>query len=76
MPDIKPMVVGLFCGDRKPGSIEEFMRPFVDESIDVLRNGVKVNGHHIHIRLRCFICDSPARSFLKGMRYMKIVFTF
>lgn len=62
----KPMPIAIFSGDSKPTCLEEFLRPFVDELIDVLNNGVIVNAHKIDVRLRCIICDSPARAFIKG----------
>ncbi|XP_062549439.1 uncharacterized protein LOC134214008 [Armigeres subalbatus] len=66
-PDIKPMAIALFLGNSKPESLEEFLRPFVDEFTDILNNGFFINGNKITIRLRCFICDTPARAFIKGV---------
>lgn len=31
-----------------------------------MKNGIFINGHKINILFRCCICDSPARSFVKG----------
>lgn len=62
-----PMVVGMYCGESKPPSAEEFLRPFVNELKEIVQNGISINGNSINVFIRCFICDSPARSFIKGM---------
>lgn len=66
MPDIRPMVIGIWCGIRQPNDLNEFLQPFVDDIDNAIRNGIKINEYYIHVEIRCFICDSPARSFLKG----------
>lgn len=66
MPHIKPMVVGIFLGKSKPLDVNEYLSPFIDELIPILDNGLVVNGHFIRLKIRCFICDSPARAFVKG----------
>lgn len=66
MPFKKPIVVGIFCGLKKPGNIEQFLRPFVDELSDILTHGLLINGFKLTVLLRCFICDSPARALIKG----------
>lgn len=65
IPDFKPMVIGIYCGVGKPNNIETFLTPFVDELLRI-QNGLLVNGNLITIRVRCFICDSPARAYIKG----------
>lgn len=66
LPTAKPMPIAIFCGNSKPTSLEEYLRPFVNELTDVLKNGVMVNGHKMYVRLRCIIWDSLARAFIKG----------
>lgn len=66
MPHIAPMIIGLFYGKSKPGRIEEFLTPFVDEIEPILQNGLIINGNILSVKIRSFICDSPARAFLKG----------
>ncbi|XP_053699460.1 uncharacterized protein LOC128746436 [Sabethes cyaneus] len=31
------------------------------------RSGITINGYKLTITIRCFICDTPARSFIKGV---------
>lgn len=68
MPQIQPLVIAIWCGESKPSSISDYLYPFVTELNDVLRHGVSVGEHMIRIVIRAFICDSPARSFLKGIK--------
>lgn len=67
-PDLKPMIIGIFHGKTKPKKVEEFLKPFVDELLPLLQTGIVINNHKITIKLRAFICDSPARAFIKGMQ--------
>ncbi|KAB0803680.1 hypothetical protein PPYR_00650 [Photinus pyralis] len=65
--NLQPMVVGIYCGTTKPPSVKEFMTPFVDELKHLLKNGISVSKQHWTISIRCFICDTPARAFVKGV---------
>lgn len=64
--NIKPMAVGIFYGESKPENIHQYLTPFVDEISPILQNGILINGYELLVRIRCFICDSPARAFIKG----------
>lgn len=66
-PTMKPMAIGIFYGHSKPKKVEEFLQPFVDEMIPILHNGIIVNDFKLDVKIRAFICDTPARSFLKGV---------
>lgn len=65
--EIKPMIIGLFYGHSKPGKVEDFLQPFVDEILPILTNGLLINGFQMNVKIRVFICDSPARSYIKGI---------
>lgn len=66
MPEIAPMTIAIFHGQTKPTSLDDFLNQLVEELIDVLKHGIAIKNHKITVKLRCFICDSPARAFLKG----------
>lgn len=68
--EIKPFLVGLYYGHSKPNSSEEFLRKFINEMKDLTKNGIIVgkNNANVIVRIRCFICDAPARAFLKGIK--------
>lgn len=65
MPEIEPMVICVYYGRGKP-LLEEFLMPFVNEIIELLETGMTINNFTVKIKIHCFICDSPARSFIKG----------
>lgn len=67
MPNVQPMIVGIWCGEGKPNNLDEFLSQFVAELNVILQNGITVNGHNVKIGKRCFICDAPARAFIKGI---------
>lgn len=64
-PQYKVQVIGIYCGKGKP-PMEAFLRPFVNELQPLLNAGVIINEHKIGISVHAFICDSPARAFIKG----------
>lgn len=63
---IRPMIIGMFHGKSKPKRVEEFLEPFVEEALPILISGILINGHQLNVKIRSFICDSPARAFIKG----------
>lgn len=66
MADIKPMVIGIWSGVGKPKNLNEFLEPLCIDIDAVIKDGIIINGNRLDVEIRCFICDSPARSFLKG----------
>lgn len=60
-----PMVVAIYYGDTKP-PLTEFFEQFVEETNTLVKQGIKRNDIPISLHIKCFICDSPARSFIKG----------
>lgn len=59
------MVISAYYGHGKP-PLQLFLTPFVDELKNLLQNNFQVNGHTVSVKVSCFICDTPARSFIKG----------
>ncbi|XP_055605845.1 uncharacterized protein LOC129754015 [Uranotaenia lowii] len=66
-PEMPPFAVGIYYGTAKPKDASEFLTPFIDELLPILEAGMTVNGYLITVKIRCFICDSPARAFIKGV---------
>lgn len=50
----------------KPPSAREFLQQFVDEMVSIGNEGIDIGETTIAVSIRCFICDTPARSFIKG----------
>lgn len=67
LPNIKPLIIGIFYGTSKPKSATEYLNPFIEELLPLLESGLEVEGHQVLIKIRCFICDTPARAFIKGV---------
>lgn len=66
-PSIRPMAAGIYFGDKKPENAESYMQPFVNELNEIIQSGgLIINGFSLAVKIRCIICDSPARAFLKG----------
>ena len=61
----EPFLVALFCGSSKPTSLEDYLKDFVEELGGLLADGVLVNNTFYSVHIFSFICDAPARSYLK-----------
>lgn len=68
--ETKPFVIGLFCGDKKPTDIGEFFKDFVEEMLVLQQGPTSIDGiaQPVHVQLSCFICDTPARAFVKQVK--------
>jgi len=68
MPFKSLFVVGMFSGKEKPGSASEFLASFVEEACMLIKNGLTVDQRTIKITIHSFVCDAPARAFIKGIK--------
>lgn len=64
----KPFIVGLFCGTAKPKPLDEYLNNFVDELSDLLKNGFNFNNKIYIIKVYSFICDAPAKAYIKCIK--------
>lgn len=53
----------------KVTSLELFLRPLVNELLAVIPDGILINNKTIAVKIRAFLADSPARSFIKGEHF-------
>ncbi|CAL8076189.1 unnamed protein product [Calicophoron daubneyi] len=62
-----PFLVGLYSGSTKPEDVNFYLSTFVQELLDLLKHGVRVakSARPINVRISCFVCDSPARAYIK-----------
>nr|XP_047133576.1 uncharacterized protein LOC124811643 [Hydra vulgaris] len=58
-------IIAIFCGDRKPDNINDYLLDFINEWNQLRQNGIIYNGKHFSIEIKSFICDAPSRAFLK-----------
>jgi len=68
LENFKPFVVGLYCGKKKPSDVFEYVAEFVAELQMLLETGVTCNGAHLMVKIDCFVCDAPARAFVKNIK--------
>lgn len=68
-PDIyKPFPVAVFCGNAKPNNLNSYLKDFIKEMNELTREGVIIEERIFKVRIMCFVCDRPARSFLKCIK--------
>lgn len=64
----EPFVIALYYGDSKPADLETYFQEFIEE-INVLQTtGFTYEETNFKFQLKYFICDSPARAFLKCIK--------
>ena len=67
-PRHRPFCIGIYHGEKKPDSAAAYLQDFVSEVRSVLETGILWRDKEIKICLRAFICDAPARAFIKGIK--------
>jgi len=65
---LEPFVVGIFCGKEKPGNAAEFLSEFISDATELLGSGFCVEDKNYPVQIHSFVCDAPARAFLKGIK--------
>lgn len=60
-------VIGVYSGFKKPDSFPEYLLQFVDEILEIQESFVFKNKT-IEVRIRAFICDTPARAYVTGIK--------
>nr|XP_047135940.1 uncharacterized protein LOC124813231 [Hydra vulgaris] len=63
-----PMIAALFSGNSKPNSVDDFLQDFIYEVKELQEYGFSYNEKTYTLLLQAFICDSPARAFLKNIK--------
>jgi hypothetical protein len=67
----EPFVIGLFFGKAKPCKpfcVDAYLHEFISEVKNLKSNGLQLNGVVHAIELPSFVCDAPARQFLKCIK--------
>ena len=64
VPMKEPVVIGAYCGPKKPSSATEFLSDFVTE-LKELEAGFCFGDKNLTIELHTVVCDTPARAFVK-----------
>lgn len=66
--NFRPALVALYCGKTKPEPVESFLEDFLREYMQLSKDGSFVNGKILGVEIISFICDAPARAFLKCIK--------
>lgn len=61
----QPFVVAIFCGKSKPDPLDTYLADFVSELNDLITKGFVCYTIMFNLKVNHFICDVPARSYLK-----------
>lgn len=64
----KPFVVGIYCGKSKPKKLDEFLFDFILDLEKLLTDGILLCGVKRQITVHCFVCDAPARAYIKNIK--------
>ena len=62
-----PFPIGIYFGVQKPTNCKDYLTPFLAEVKDILREGITYCDKMYAVKLLCFICDAPARAFVKSI---------
>ena len=60
-------IIAIYGGESKPNSFSEYLKDFMNELNHLIWNGFNFYEKYFNIDVKCFFCDAPARSFLKGI---------
>jgi len=60
--------VGIFYGNKKPSSSNEFLNDFVMEAKNLTSNGIVINNKSYEVTVDVICCDSPAKSFVLNVK--------
>lgn len=71
----QPFIVAIYCGSEKPNSVSDFMSDFLEELIRLQQDRIAFQGGNITVKVNAFICDAPARAFLKCIKGHKAYYS-
>ncbi|KAJ8948268.1 hypothetical protein NQ314_008448 [Rhamnusium bicolor] len=58
------IMVGLYYGNEKPKFVNEYLRDFVNEAINLIQNGMCIEKKRYKFRIKMLTCDVPAKSYM------------
>ena len=69
IPEVGALMVGVYHGATKPDSLKDYLHNFLVDLKKVVKEGFTFENKFFKINLpNAFICDAPARSFLKCVK--------
>lgn len=68
-PDVyEPFPIAVYSGIQKPNDLNEYLGRLIEESNGLMETGIDIDGEKFEVRIASFICDRPARSFVKCIK--------
>ncbi|EFN64579.1 hypothetical protein EAG_00178, partial [Camponotus floridanus] len=65
---LDPFIVAVYCGQSKPPDIYEYLKDFIQEYKNLCNNGLVIDLKLYSGSISGFICDAPARAFVKVIK--------
>ena len=65
---LPPFIVAVFVGSHKPSDLGKYLNDFLVEYDKLSESGLCYNDHDFAVEIKAFVCDAPARQFLKGIK--------
>lgn len=62
----EPFAIAVYSGNSKPKELSEYLVKFVTEVNLLQSEGFRLEDTRYKIKIKCFSCDTPARSFIKA----------
>lgn len=62
------LLVGTYFGKAKPSNVNSYLKPFVEDFLEINRNGLKLFDKIFHLKIRYIVADAPARAFLLNIQ--------
>ena len=59
--------VALTCGTSKPANLD-FLTDTVSDLGNLIHHGLEFHGRTLQVKLKCIVCDAPARAMVKGTK--------
>lgn len=67
-PRDKCFLIGVFCGRSKPSPLSLYLEDFINELNELLNEGFVFKGKMYSIEVHSFVCDAPAKAFVKCIK--------
>lgn len=64
----KPQVIAIYHRESKPKSSTDFLDEFIKELLSLMTNKITLSNKTYSIKVLGFVCDTPARAFIKCVK--------
>lgn len=65
---LDPFIVAVYCGQSKPSDVYDYLKDFIEEYKNLCGVGLVIDTKLYSIKISGFICDVPARAFVKVIK--------